>query len=95
MQINEDIRPITYLKAKSPDLLRQVNATRRPVIITQNGEPRGILQDPESYSKMRDALSLLKLINQSEVELRHGKTVDHADMMTQLRQSIADDTRDQ
>jgi len=95
MQINEDIRPITYLKSKSPDLLRQVNTTKRPVIITQNGEPRGILQDPESYSRMRDALSLLKLINQSELEIRNGKTVRHGNLISELRDLIAGGNGDQ
>ncbi|HCW75020.1 MAG TPA: type II toxin-antitoxin system Phd/YefM family antitoxin [Candidatus Marinimicrobia bacterium] len=95
MQINEDIRPITYLKSKSPDLLRQVNTTKRPVIITQNGEPRGILQDPESYSRMRDALSLLKLINQSELEIRNGKTVRHGNLMSELHDLIAGGNGDQ
>ena len=95
MQINEDIRPITYLKSKSPDLLRQVNDTKRPVIITQNGEPRGILQDPESYANMRDALSLLKLINQSELEIRNGKSVQHDELISDLRSKLARKTSDQ
>ena len=64
MSIEKDIRPITYLKSRAADLLRQVNETRRPVIITQNGEPRAVLQDPQSYESMRNALGLLKLIAQ-------------------------------
>ena len=49
MHITSDIKPITYLKSKAADLLNQINDTHRPVIITQNGEPRAVLQDPESY----------------------------------------------
>jgi prevent-host-death family protein len=37
MKINEDIRPVTYLKSRAADLLAQVNESHRPVIITQNG----------------------------------------------------------
>ena len=47
MNISKDIKPITYLKSKAPDLLKQINETHRPVIITQNGEPRAVLQDPQ------------------------------------------------
>jgi prevent-host-death family protein len=69
MNISEDIRSITYLKSKAADLLKQINDTHRPVIITQNGEAKAILQDPKSYENMRNALSLLKLIAQSEEEI--------------------------
>ena len=40
MKMSEDIRPVTYLKSRTADLLDQVNETKRPVIITQNGEAR-------------------------------------------------------
>jgi prevent-host-death family protein len=73
MNIENDIRPITYLKARTADLLRQVNETQRPIIITQNGEPKAVLQDPQSYESMRNALGLLKLISQGEEEICRGK----------------------
>ncbi|OEU60983.1 MAG: prevent-host-death protein [Desulfobacterales bacterium C00003104] len=73
MNITSDIKPVTYLKSKAADLLNQINMTRRPVIITQNGEPMAVLQDPESYENMRNAIGLLKLISQGENDLRNGK----------------------
>jgi prevent-host-death family protein len=73
MNISKDIRPITYLKSKAPDLLKQINETHRPVIITQNGEPRAVLQDPESYENMRNAIGILKMISQGEQDVREGK----------------------
>jgi prevent-host-death family protein len=74
MNISQDIRPVTYLKSRAADLLKQINETHRPVIITQNGEPRAILQDPKSYERMRNAIGMLKLISQAEEELRDGKS---------------------
>ena len=73
MSIETDIRPISYLKSKSADLLKQVNDTHRPVIITQNGEPKAVLQDPKSYENMRNAIGLLKLISQGEEAVREGR----------------------
>ena len=72
MNIATDIKPVTYLKAKTADLLDQINDTRRPVIITQNGEPRAVLQDPKSYEEMRNVLGLLKLFAQGEEDIRKG-----------------------
>jgi prevent-host-death family protein len=70
MNISTDIKPITYLKSKAADLLNQINETHRPVIITQNGEPRAVLQDPKSYENMRNAIGLLKLISQGEEDIK-------------------------
>ncbi len=75
MNISRDIKPVSYLKARAADLLKQVNETRRPVIITQNGEPRAVLQDPESYERMRNAIGLLKILAISEEEIKVGDVV--------------------
>ena len=74
MNISQDIRPVTYLKSRTADLLKQINKTRRPVIITQNGEPRAVLQDPKSFEDMRNAIGMLKLISRGEEEIRDGKS---------------------
>ena len=73
MNITSDIKSITYLKSKAADLLNQINKTHRPIIITQNGEPRAVLQDPESYENMRNAISILKLVSQGESDIKDGK----------------------
>ncbi len=72
MNISTDIRSITYLKSKTADMLDQVNETRRPVVITQNGEPKAILIDLQSYQQMRNALGLLKLLSQGEDDIKKG-----------------------
>jgi len=73
MKISTDIKPVSFLKSKAADMLRQVNETHRPIIITQNGEPRAVLQDPESYENMRNAIGILKLISQGEEDILDGK----------------------
>jgi len=88
MSINEDIRPITYLKSRAADLLKQVNETRRPVVITQNGEPRAVIQDPKSYESMRNALGLMKLIAQGEEDIRKGKVRSPKDVFSRTKKAI-------
>ena len=88
MNISEDIKSITYLKSKAADLLKQINNTHRPVIITQNGEPKAVIQDPKSYESMRNALSLLKLIAQSEEEIKKGKTKPQAEVFVNLKRKL-------
>jgi prevent-host-death family protein len=84
MNISEDIKPITYLKSRAPDLLKQINETHRPVIITQNGEPRAVLQDPQSYENMRNAIGILKLLSQGEEDVRRGKTKSQEEVFANM-----------
>ena len=84
MNISQDIKPVTYLKSRAADLLKQINETHRPVIITQNGEPKAILQDPKSYEDMRNAIGMLKLISLAEEEIRDGKSKSQQEVFENL-----------
>jgi len=88
MNISKDIKPITYLKSKAPELLKQINETHRPVVITQNGEPKAVLQDPESYENMRNAIGLLKLISQGEQDVREGKLRSQEDVFASIEKLL-------
>ena len=88
MNITSDIKPITYLKSRAEELLNQINETHRPVIITQNGEPRAVLQDPESYENMRNAIGLLKLISQGESDVRNGRGKLQEKMFNEIENSL-------
>ena len=84
MNISRDIKPVTYLKARASDLLKQINETHRPVVITQNGEPRAVLQDPESYENMRNAIGLLKLISLGEKDIKGGKSKSQDEVFAKI-----------
>jgi prevent-host-death family protein len=88
MGISKDIRPITYLKSKAPELLKQINETHRPVVITQNGEPKAVLQDPESYENMRNAIGILKLISQGEQDVKNGKAKPQAEVLATVEKKL-------
>ncbi len=82
--ISKDIKPVTYLKSRASDLLKQINETHRPVVITQNGEPRAVLQDPESYENMRNAIGLLKLISLGEKDIKDGKSKSQEEVFANI-----------
>lgn len=88
MNITRDIRPVTYLKSRAAELLNQINETQRPVIITQNGEPRAVLQDPISYENMRNAIGILKLISQGEADIRNGKVKSQEDVFKDIEVTL-------
>mgnify|MGYP003807095693 CR=1 FL=1 len=73
MNLTDDIRPISYIKANAASILNQVNESRRPVFVTQNGEAKAVIMDAVSYQNLQNALSLLKLISQGEKDITDGK----------------------
>jgi prevent-host-death family protein len=89
MRLREGIQPVTALKTGAARLLRAVRETRRPVVITQSGEPKGVLLDYETYEELREAALLLKLIAQGETDVRARRTVsqDAAFRMARARLS--------
>ena len=89
MNIKEDIRPISYIKANAAAILTQVNETRRPVYVTQNGEAKAVLLDTESFEKMKKALGLLTLLAQSEHDLVDGKFSSQEDFFVDLDRDLA------
>ena len=88
MNITSDIKSVTYLKSKAADLLNQINETHRPVIITQNGEPRAVLQDPKSYENMRNAIGILKLVSQGESDIKDGKVRSQEDVFKDIEKTL-------
>ena len=88
MNISTDIKSISYLKSRAADLLKQINETHRPVIITQNGEPRAVLQDPESFEKMRNAIGILKLLSLAEDEIKNKVLVPNNLVMEKVQAKL-------
>ena len=83
-----DVKPITYMKTHSAELVAAVNKKKGPVVITQNGAPRAVLMDVQSYDKIQDALILLKLIAQSEQDFQKGRWLSQAQMERALEKKL-------
>ena len=88
MQLSQDIKPISYLKAKTADVINSVNETQRTIIITQNGEAKAVVQDIKSYENLQNSLNLLKLIVQSENDIENNNTTSNENMFNELEEKL-------
>ena len=89
MRIEHDVKPVTYMKTRAAELLRSVGESRRPVVITQSGEPKGVLMDFASYQELRQATLLLRLVAQGEADVREDRTVPQEKVFKSLRARLA------
>ena len=76
MNIKEDIKPISYIKTNAADMLKRVNETHHPMIITQNGEAKAVLLDTETYQSMINSIGILKVMSQSENNIEKEQVKD-------------------
>ena len=84
MNIKEDIKPISYVKSHAAEIIKYINEKHRPIIITQNGEAKGVFIDSESYQNMKDTMNLMKLIILAENEYADKKITSQDEVFTKL-----------
>ena len=73
MKPSTNIKPISYLKANASDVVNQLQEQREPMIITQNGEAKMVVQDIESYEKTQQTLALLKILALGQQQIEAGQ----------------------
>jgi prevent-host-death family protein len=88
MQYSTQVKPITHLKAHAAEVLLQLAERREPLVITQNGEAKAVLQDVASYEETQETLALLKLLALGSREVEEGRTSSLAEAGKRLRSGI-------
>ena len=79
-----NIQPISYLKTNTSDVVKQVQETHEPVAITVNGKVQAIVQDPLSYQKTQDQLTMLRILAHGRKQVEEGRVTDHDEFFAQL-----------
>ncbi len=85
MKLSGQIKPISYLKAHAAEIVRSLGDRREPLIITQNGEAKGVLQDIDSYEQTQETVALLKILALGSRQIEVGQVQPAADVITRIR----------
>lgn len=85
MRFSSQVKPISYLKANAAEVLQQLTEERQPMVITQNGEAKAVLQDVASYEETQETLALLKILALGNREIEEGKVKPVAKVAARLR----------
>lgn len=88
MNLSSQIKPISYLKAHAADIVRTLGEQAGPMVITQNGEAKAVLQDIQSYERMQETLALLKILALGRRQIEDGRVVPAADALRTLRDRL-------
>lgn len=96
MGLKDDIKPITYLKNNTAEVIRDVNETGCKYVITQNGEAKAVVIGIDEYDRWRDSIALLKILRLSEERALAGRTVSQQEAFRRAEaaiQQVEDDAK--
>ncbi|MBI4997694.1 MAG: type II toxin-antitoxin system Phd/YefM family antitoxin [Rhodocyclales bacterium] len=85
MRYSSQVKPISYLKANAAEVMVQLAEQREPLVITQNGEAKAVIQDVASYEETQETLALLKILALGNQEIEAGKVKPLADVVARLQ----------
>ena len=85
MRYSLQVKPISYLKANAAEVLLYLTEQREPMVITQNGEAKAVIQDVASYEETQETLALLKVLALGNREIEEGKVKPIAAVVKRLR----------
>lgn len=85
MRYSAQVKPISYLKANAAEVLTHLSEQREPLIITQNGEAKAVLQDVASFEETQEQLALLKILALGNQDVEAGRVKPILDVVARLR----------
>jgi prevent-host-death family protein len=85
MKLSRQIKPISYLKAHAAEIIRGLAEQGEPLVITQNGEAKVVLQDIKSYEQTQETMALLKILALGTRQIEEGKVQPAGDAIQRLR----------
>ncbi|HPV05370.1 MAG TPA: type II toxin-antitoxin system Phd/YefM family antitoxin [Myxococcota bacterium] len=88
MKYSNQIKPISYLKAHAAELIREINKSGEPLIVTQNGEAKVVVQDITKYDQEQETLALLKILALGMRQVEEGKVVPFEEVLDELRADL-------
>lgn len=92
MEATERIKPISYLKANTAEIVSGFDGGQHdPIIITQNGEAKMVVLSMHAYQEnkrhlrqLREQHAFMKLIAIGNAEIARGDVVTEEDFLAQL-----------
>lgn len=84
IHFDQDIQPLSEFRAGVASFIKQINETRRPLVITQRGKGVAVVIDVAEYEAMQEKIELLEEVQKAELQLASGQGVSNSDARSQV-----------
>jgi len=85
MKLSERVKPVSYLKAHTDKVIRELSTKRGTMVITQNGEAKFIVQDIKTYEQTQETMALLKILALGNKEIEDGRIEPATEVFKRIR----------
>jgi len=84
----EDVFPIGEFKKQASRLFRRVKEAKRPIVVTQNGTPIGVVIPTEEYDRMRERDRFIEAVEEGLRQAEAGQAISSEDLDRELDQEF-------
>ncbi len=84
MKLSSQIKPISYLKSHTAEIVKNLTESLEPLVITQNGEAKLVVMDVKSFEEQAETMALLKLLALGSRQIELGQFQDMEDVFAEL-----------
>lgn len=84
IQISRDVVPLGEFKAQAARILGELADEHRPLVITQNGRPAGVLLSPVAFDEMRERQRFLESVAAGLADAEAGRTMNTEELEARL-----------
>ena len=85
LDLVQDIKPISYVKAHTAEIMKQIGEKNNPIVITQNGEAKAVLMDVKHYQGIIDTINLIKIISIGENDIKNNRIYTNEQMEEKIK----------
>lgn len=89
--VAHDIKPVSYVKSHTADMIKYLDEKQSPIVITQNGEAKAVMLDIKSYKKIVDTMTMMKLISLAEKDVEAGELTPNDQVFDEIRKGLTNE----
>jgi len=89
LRIDQDIRPLSEVRTGIANFIKQIQDTKRPLVITQHGKGVAVLVDAHEFEAMQEKIELLMDVQTSLQQIDNGQGLEQTEALSHVLQRIA------
>ncbi len=87
-----EIIPVTDLRQDAAAVLKRVQSSQQPLVITQRGRAAAIMLSVEAYERLTQSQEVLGLLARGEQEIAAGVGYDLDDVLAEADRLLTEDS---
>jgi prevent-host-death family protein len=90
MNISEDIISLSDFKNHASRMLHQLRTSHRPIVITQNGRPAGVVISPAEFDTLTETSRFVQAVKNGLADVEKGRVLSDEELDRALDEAALD-----